>query len=87
MYKIVQVTHQFQSPNPPTAQAQTYAAVTSGQPSQHFSPPPVLDTSPHLAPDITAMLASFMNDFKSLINPLISLLTKIISNLLDKKNE
>lgn len=37
--------------------------------------------------DINKIMSSFLNDFKSLINPMISLLTKVISNLLEMIND
>jgi len=61
----------------PPVQPQTYAQATLGQPSHHTSPPQT--------PDINTQLLSFLNKFKPLINPLISLLTKVVSGLLDKK--
>lgn len=55
----------------------SYAQATSGQSSNHHLPPP--------AADINKTITSFLEDFKSLINPLISLLTKVITSLLDNK--
>ena len=60
---------------PPTANY-TYAQATSNSNDNNTIPPP---------PDINVLLANFMNEFKQLINPLITLLTKVVSNLLDKK--
>jgi len=57
----------------------TYAQVTSGQNDNHPSPP--------AAPDTNNSMSSFLQEFKALINPLIALLTKVISCLLDKKND
>lgn len=62
-------------PSQPSPQTQTYAQVTSNAPSDNTIIPP---------PDINKIMSSFIDDFKSLINPLISLLTKVISCLLDK---
>lgn len=73
----VQVSHPINHsiPSQPIPQTQTYAHVTSNAPSDNTIPPP---------PDINKIMSSFIDDFKSLINPLISLLTKVISCLLDK---
>lgn len=73
----VQASHPINHSNPsqPIPQTQTYAHVTSNAPSDNTIPPP---------PDINKIMSSFIDDFKSLINPLISLLTKVISCLLDK---
>jgi len=60
----------------PPAANYTYAQATSNSNSNNTNPPP---------PDISTLLASFMNEFKQLLNPLIALLTKVVSNLLDKK--
>jgi len=65
-------------PNHPTY-SQTYAQATQNQ-------PPPLNTPP-LTIDPNTQMSSFLNEFKLLINPLITLLTKVISSLLDKKNE
>lgn len=54
----------------------TYAQATSNQSFQ--SPPPP-------SPDITKVLTSFIDELKSLVNPLISLLTQVISSLLSQK--
>lgn len=61
------------NPNP----TPTYAQATSGQSSNQHLPPP--------ATDINKTITNFLEDFKSLINPLISLLTKVITSLLDNK--
>uniref|UniRef100_A0A2S2PDP3 Nucleic-acid-binding protein n=1 Tax=Schizaphis graminum TaxID=13262 RepID=A0A2S2PDP3_SCHGA len=63
------------STHPPTANY-TYAQATSNSNANNTVPPPT---------DINLLLASFMNEFKQLISPLITLLTKVVSNLLDKK--
>jgi len=55
----------------------SYAQATSGQSSNHHLLPP--------AADINKIITSFLEDFKFLINPLISLLTKVITSLLDNK--
>jgi len=55
----------------------SYAQVTSGQSSNQHLPPP--------AADINKTITSFLEGFKSLINPLIALLTKLITSLLDNK--
>jgi hypothetical protein len=53
------------------------AQATSGQSSNQHLPPP--------AADINKTITSLLEDFKSLINPLISLLIKVITSLLDNK--
>lgn len=55
----------------------TYAQVTSNEPPNNLTSSPVLD--------LNKIMSSFIDDFKQLINPLIALLTKVISSLLDKK--
>jgi hypothetical protein len=45
----------------------------------------VFEQSPSPTPDITKVLTSFIGELKSLVNPLISLLTQVISSLLNKK--
>lgn len=57
--------------------SKTYARATSSQPSQ--SSPPIPPT------DLTATISSFMNELQSLINPLIALLTQVITSLPNKK--
>jgi len=53
----------------------TYAQATSGQ--NH-------DPIPNSTPDLSNTITNFLEEFKSLINPLISLLNKVITKLLDK---
>lgn len=65
-------------PNHPTY-SQTYAQATQNQPPPQNTPPLTIDSN--------TQMSSFLNEFKLLINPLITLLTKVISSLLDKKNE
>lgn len=65
--------------NPPSGQTQTYAQATQGQHIQPDIPPPT--------PDINLLMSSFVSELKTLINPLISLLTQVISSLLARKNE
>lgn len=65
--------------NPPPGQPLTYAQATQGQSTQSDNLPPT--------PDINSLMSSFVSELKSLINPLISLLTQVISSLLAKKNE
>lgn len=65
--------------NPPSGQSQTYAQATQGQHIQPGIPPPT--------PDINLLMSSFVSELKTLINPLISLLTQVISSLLARKNE
>jgi len=69
----VKVSHPVVTPlSHPSDSSQTYAQVTSGlHPNNTISP---------LASDIN----KFLEEFKLLINPLIALLTKVISMLLDK---
>ena len=71
--KNVQVSHPVVTPstNPPDS-FQTYAQATSGSCSNNIIPPPVSDIN------------KFLDEFKLLINPLIALLTQVISKLLDK---
>jgi len=63
------------STHPPAANY-TYARATFNSNANNTVPP---------LPDINILLANFMNEFKQLISPLITLLTKVISNILDKK--
>lgn len=65
-------------PNHPTY-SQTYAQATQNQPPPQNTPPLIIDSN--------TQMSSFLNEFKLLINPLITLLTKVVSSLLDKKNE
>jgi len=69
---------------PPTAPPLTYAKVASNQSSHPNSTPPTQDTSPSAETNLSHLMSSFLNDLKTLINPLISLLTTVISSLLDK---
>jgi len=65
--------------NPPSDQSQTYAQATQGKHAKSDIPPST--------PDINSLMSSFVSELKSLINPLISLLTQVISSLLARKNE
>jgi len=56
--------------------SKTYAQTTANQPPQP-SPPS----------DLTQLMSSFVGELKSLINPLIALLTQVITSLLNKNNE
>ena len=67
-------------PNHPSPQTQTYAQATSNTPA-FVAPPPSTDTQP---PDLSNLFTNFLDEFKNVINPLMSLLTKVISKLLDK---
>jgi len=67
-------------PNHTSTQTQTYAQATSNPPA-FAAPPPSTDTQP---PDLIKLLTNFLDEFKNVINPLIYLLTKVISKLLDK---
>jgi len=71
--KNVQVSHPvvIASTHPPDS-SQTYAQATSGSYSNNIIPPPVSNIN------------KFLDEFKLLINPLIALLTQVISKLLDK---
>eukprot|EP00102_Acyrthosiphon_pisum_P020994 XP_016658204.1 PREDICTED: nucleic-acid-binding protein from mobile element jockey-like [Acyrthosiphon pisum] len=64
-------------------QPKTYAQATSNQSNTH--PHPSTPLSPDA--DVNKILSSFLEKFESLISRLLSLLTKVISNLLDKKND
>ncbi|KAL4119205.1 hypothetical protein QTP88_012049 [Uroleucon formosanum] len=59
-------------PNHHSPQTQTYAQATSNTPD-FVAPPPSTDTQP---PDLSKILTNFLGEFKNVINPLISLLTK-----------
>jgi len=74
---VVKVSHPANNANPNFSP--TYAQVTSGQFSNQQLPLP--------AAGINKTITSFLEEFKSLINPLISLLTKVITKLLDNKND
>lgn len=70
------VTH----PNQSHSSNPTYAQATSGchsNPGSHSN-----NSVPPTTPDLNIMLTKFLDDFKSLINPLLSLLTKVIEKLL-----
>lgn len=71
----VQVSHP-ENGTPPNL-SPSYAQATAGQ-SQNL---PTLES----APNINSTITNFLEKFKTLINLLISLLTKVISSLLDKK--
>lgn len=73
----VQDSHpSFNTPaNNDTSQFQTYVQATLGQP-----PPQNISLQ-----NPTIEIASFLNEFKRLINPLISFLAKVISRLQEKK--
>ena len=69
----VQVSHPVVTPSThPPESSQTYAQATSGSYSNNIISPPVSDIN------------KFLDEFKLLINPLIALLTQVISKLLDK---
>lgn len=63
-------------PNQPSNHSPTYAQATSGQSDINIPPIPTQDLS--------NTITNFLEEFKSLINPLISLLNKVITKLLDK---
>jgi len=62
---------------PPT---QTYAQVTSNIPANDISAP-ITEAHP---PDLNKQMTSFLDEFKTIIKPLVALLTKVISKLLEK---
>jgi len=66
--------------NQPSPQTKTYAQATSNIPA-NGAPLPTTDTQ---SPDLNNLLTNFLDEFKNVINPLISLLTKVITKLLDK---
>lgn len=71
--KNVQVSHPVVNPVTHSSDSsQTYAQATAGSHSNNLSPAPVSDIN------------KFLDEFKLLINPLISLLTQVISKLLEK---
>lgn len=84
--KNVQDSHPPNSSMHFPAQPLTYADATSGL-SPKPTPPPLDPVTPPSATDINTLLTSFLSEFKTLLNPLIALLTKVITSLLDKKNE
>jgi len=57
----------------------TYPKATSSHPSQSSPSSP--------STDLTSTISSFVDELKSLVNPLIALLTQVITSLLNKKNE
>lgn len=61
----------------PSVTSQTYAQATSDSSPNN--------TIPARVPDLNNAMTSFLEDFKLLINPLIAVLTKVISSHLDKK--
>lgn len=76
----VQVSHPLQDSSlNNSSNTKTYAQATSNVPPQNSS-----DSS---TSDISKVMSSFIDEFKALIHPLLALLTKVISSLLDKKND
>ncbi|KAL4122582.1 hypothetical protein QTP88_014884 [Uroleucon formosanum] len=73
--KNVQDSHPPNSSMHLPAQPLTYADETSGL-SPKPTPPPLDPVTPPSATDINTLLTSFLSEFKTLLNPLISLLTK-----------
>jgi len=63
-------------PTQPDPHSPTYAQATSGRSANN--------PTPSTTPDLNSTITNFLEDFKSLINPLISLLTKVIEKLLAK---
>ncbi|KAE9532288.1 hypothetical protein AGLY_009911 [Aphis glycines] len=69
-------------PSQPPPLTKTYAQATHNTHTNNSIP-----TAPETnAPDINKTLSSFLDEFKSLIHPMLSLLTKLISSLIDKNN-
>lgn len=64
---------------PPSSSQRTYAQATSNQTRDTNHSPPELD--------FDKKISSFLDEFKSVINPLITLLTQVISSLLNNKND
>jgi len=64
---------------PPSSSQRTYAQATSNQSRDTSHSPPELD--------FDKKMSSFFDEFKSVINPLITLLTQVISSLLNNKND
>ncbi|KAL4136317.1 hypothetical protein QTP88_007865 [Uroleucon formosanum] len=76
----VQVSHPLQdSSSNNSSNTKTYAQATSNVPPQN--------SSDSCTSDISKVMSSFLDEFKALIHPLLALLTKVISSLLDKKND
>lgn len=63
----------------PNSGHKTYAQTTQNQSSY--------DTHPYPTFDIDKKISSFIDEFKSIINPLIALLTQVVSSLLNNKND
>jgi hypothetical protein len=63
--------------NSPSNNTRSYDQATSSQHSTH--PPPSSE------PNMNKVMTHFLEEFKSLLNPLITQLTKVIFSLLDKK--
>ena len=59
-------------PNQSNSHTPTYAQATSGRHS---------NTAPPSTPDLNMTITRFLEEFKSLLNPLMSLLTKVIEKL------
>lgn len=68
-------------PSQPPPLTKTYAQATHNTHTNN-SIPTASETN---APDINKTLSTFLDEFKSLIYPMLSLLTKLISSLIDKK--
>lgn len=81
----VQGSHPFKnnSDKQQPTQAQTYAQATSNIPIDHTLPP----TSTDHVLDINKMLTGFLADFKTIINPLMDILVKVISSLSNLLNK
>jgi len=76
----VQVSHPLQDSSPNnSSNTKTYAQATSNAPPQN--------STDSCTSDISKVMSSFIDEFKALIHPLLALLTKVISSLLDKKND
>jgi len=78
-FKIHNVQTSHPTNDAPPNTTRSYAQATSGQHSTH--PPPSSE------PNMNKVMTHFLEEFKSLLNPLITLLTKVISSLLNKNND
>lgn len=77
-FKTTHQPHHQQSNNEHLPNQRTYANVTEGHPPLNNIPPPTNNNE--------LSFSKFIEEFKSIINPLISLLTTLISSLISNKN-
>ncbi|VVC40844.1 Pre-C2HC domain,Zinc finger, CCHC-type [Cinara cedri] len=68
--------HPVNDTHPIQPDPRSYVQVISGRTANDLTPP--------ITPDLNTTITNFLEDFKSLINPLMSLLTKVIEKLLAK---